>query len=123
MAAGVVPFMVLTEAITAVEAAALPAAVTQQPPLPGGALGLAETLSEHASKTELSNVGVPVPASLRLTSLEGLAAHLAKLRFPLALNAEGMAHKSDAGGVALGLMCAEEVQTAAEAMGGVSWLV
>lgn len=123
MAAGVVPFMGLTEAITAVEAAALPAAVTPQPPLPGGALGLAETLSEHASKTELSNVGVPVPASLRLTSLEGLAAHLAKLRFPLALKAEGMAHKSDAGGVALGLMCAEEVQTAAEAMGGVSWLV
>ncbi|WP_298676534.1 acetate--CoA ligase family protein [uncultured Lentibacter sp.] len=123
MAAGVVPFMGLTEAITAVEAAAQPATVTPEPPLTGGALGPAETLSEHASKAELARFGVPVPASLRITALEGLDKQLAGLTFPLVLKAEGMAHKSDAGGVALGLMTAQDALDAAKTMGGTSWLI
>ncbi len=123
MAAGVAPLMGLTEAITAVEAAALPCTIASEPPLAGGAFGPAETLSEHASKAELAQFGLPVPASLRLTSLDSLEAQLAGLTFPLVLKAEGMAHKSDAGGVALGLETSGAVLAAAEKMGGTSWLV
>ena len=131
MAAGVVPFMGLTEAITAVEAAALPSAVAPEPPLAGGAPALAQTLaqtpgqtlSEHDSKAELARFGLAVPASLRLTSIKHLEARLAQLAVPLVLKAEGMAHKSDAGGVALGLTTAEAVRAAAAEMGGTSWLL
>jgi acyl-CoA synthetase (NDP forming) len=123
MGSGVVPFMGLTEAITAVEAAAQPSIIAPEAPLAGGALGSAETLSEHASKAELARFGVPVPASLRITSLGSLDTQLANLTFPLVLKAEGMAHKSDSGGVALGLTTPDAVHSAATKMGGTSWLV
>jgi len=126
-----VPFMGLTEAITAVEAAARPSAVAPEPPLAGGTPALAQTLaqtpgqtlSEHDSKAELARFGLAVPASLRLTSIKHLEAQLAQLAVPLVLKAEGMAHKSDAGGVALGLTTAEAVRAAAAEMGGTSWLL
>ncbi len=123
VAAGVVPFMGLTEALVAVEAAAKLAQAPNTPPLPAGEVLGAQTLSEHAAKTALAAHGLPVPASLRLTSLKELDQQLEGLVFPLVLKAEGMAHKSDAGGVALGLTSAEAVKQAAGAMGGESWLV
>ena len=123
LAAGVVPFMGLSEAITAVEAAALLTQPAAEPPLTGGAIGDSETLSEQASKAELARFGVPVPKAERLTDLTALATQLAGLTAPLVLKAEGMAHKSDAGGVALGLVTPRDVEAAALKMGGTSWLV
>lgn len=121
--AGVVPFMGLTEALTAVEAAAKPSHVPNTPPLPAGEVHGATVLSEHHSKAALAAHGLPVPQSMRLTTLEGMEQQLEHLIFPLALKAEGMAHKSDAGGVALELATVEAVTQAAQTMGGDSWLV
>ncbi len=125
--AGVVPFMGLTEAIVAVEAAAKLTQVPNTPPLPAGALQGSThdstTLSEHAAKAALAAHGLPVPRSRRLTSLDGLAEQLEGLTCPLVLKAEGLAHKSDAGGVALGLESVDAVAEAGRVMGGKSWLV
>ena len=123
MAAGVVPFMGLSEAIAAVEAAAKTSQTPNTPPLPAGEVKAAVTLSEHAAKAALAAHGLPVPKSRRLTALDDMDQQLEGYTFPLVLKAEGMAHKSDAGGVALGLVSAESVTQAALEMGGESWLV
>nr|WP_252731229.1 acetate--CoA ligase family protein [Lentibacter algarum] len=123
MQAGVVPFMGLTEAIIAVEAAALQAPVPGTPPLPAGEVAGAVTLSEAEAKSALTAHGMPVPKSKQLTTLDNLEEQLEGIAFPLVLKAEGLAHKSDSGGVALGLASAEDTMKAAQKMGGKSWLV
>jgi acyl-CoA synthetase (NDP forming) len=72
---------------------AVPAAVT--PPGYGGA-GLAD-------RVLVGRYGIAVTRSLRIRNLEELLAAGTALGYPVALKASGLAHKSDVGGVALGL--------------------
>ena len=77
-----------------------------------------EMLSELEAKGVLAAYGIPVVQTLLASSSEE-AAHLAsEIGFPVALKivSPQITHKSDVGGVMLGLTSASEVREAAEAM-------
>lgn len=121
-AAGVVPFMGLTEALEAAEAAAGTFEKAQDPillPTPGGANP--KVLTEVEAKTALARHGLKVPSSVRCVTPED-AAH-AGVPYPVVLKGEGFAHKTEAGAVALGLSSDVDVATAAEKMGASGYLV
>jgi len=128
MAGGVVPISGLSEAIAAVEAAAicagakdamrdLPALVL---PLPTSA---ARVFSEAEAKARLAEFGVPVPEGARATSGAEAAEIATEIGFPVVLKGEGIAHKTEAGAVALGLMDGAAVTHAAHAMPTETYLV
>jgi acetate---CoA ligase (ADP-forming) len=82
--------------------------------------GEAKILNEEQSKMELFKVGVNVPNSLTAPSVELLLKEQGVLEFPLALKGLGIAHKSEAGAVALNIQSADELESAARKMIGVS---
>ncbi len=131
IAAGVMPANGLDKALLAVAAAAqigeawahpAPAALPEAPPLGGG-----ETITwdEVRSKAALAASGVPIPRGrfLTLAALEALCAddteHL-PAPFPLVLKAVGndLAHKTELGGVALGITSRDQLLAAAHRMAG-----
>ncbi|MGH8269526.1 MAG: acetate--CoA ligase family protein, partial [Steroidobacteraceae bacterium] len=69
------------------------------PPLPSG------VIPEYRAKAHLGALGIPVPAGTFVRSLEEALQAAESLGYPLALKAQSAAlsHKSDAGGVVLGL--------------------
>lgn len=71
------------------------------------------TLSEAESKAALARHGLRVPASVTAPDADGIAQAAQDLRFPLALKALGVAHKSEAGAVALNLATPDAVREAA----------
>jgi len=75
-------------------------------------------LDEMAGKRVLANFGVAVPKSLLIQDVTGAAKACAELRAPLALKvvSPDILHKSDAGGVKVGLKSAQEVEDAVRAM-------
>jgi acyl-CoA synthetase (NDP forming) len=79
--------------------------------------GWARSLTEAESKALLARHGLPVPPSC-LSSRSGLGAAAEGLRYPLALKMIGprLAHKSEAGAVALGLMDCAALAAAADRM-------
>lgn len=82
-------------------------------PLPSGA---PVTLSEADTKALLARAGLPVPRQALAHTAEEAAAIAVQLGFPVALKieAEGVSHKSDMGGVVLGLHDAAAVRQAFE---------
>ncbi len=131
MAQGILPACGLAEALNAVAAAAsigaawslpLPDALPETPPL---APGIVVTWNEVRSKQALAAHGVPVPCGrlLSLAELEALCADEAlplPAPFPLVLKAVGsdLAHKTELGGVALGLSSRADLLSAAHRMAG-----
>jgi acyl-CoA synthetase (NDP forming) len=75
-------------------------------------------LDEMAGKRVLANFGVAVPKSLLIQDVTGVAKACAELRAPLVLKviSPDILHKSDAGGVKVGLKSAQEVEDAVRAM-------
>lgn len=121
IAGGVVPMSGLSEAV----AAAAVAANIRKPQeamvlLPGvdrdGVL-----VDEGSAKAALAACGVAVPKGLT-AEVGGLAAAAATLKGPLVLKVTGLAHKSEAGGVRLGLS-PDEVLTAARQMPEGAYLI
>ena len=121
IANGIVPLCALDDALAAVAICAGLGAGHAEPLLAAGPLGAAYTLSEAEAKAELAAHGLTVPRSARATSPAEAAA--AALTFPVALKGEGIAHKTEAGAVALNLASPEEVRSAAERMPAASFLV
>jgi acyl-CoA synthetase (NDP forming) len=74
--------------------------------------GRARVLDEADSKALLSRWGVPVPSSRVVHDAPEAEAATEELGFPVVVKALGVAHKTEAGGVRLGLHSAEEVSTA-----------
>ena len=70
-------------------------------------------LSEHEAKQRLAAAGIDVPAGI-LVPAEEAAAAAAKIGYPVAVKASGVAHKSDTGAVAVGLADAGEVTSAVQ---------
>lgn len=131
IAEGIMPAGGLSEALQAVAAAAgiweawsrpAPAALLELSPL---LLGVPATWDEVRSKAVLSAHGVPVPRGrlLSLAELEVLCADDAgalPASFPLVLKAVGtnLAHKTELGGVALGLSSRADLLAAGRRMAG-----
>lgn len=75
-------------------------------------------LDEQAGKTLLAAYGISVPQSLTVKTASEVDAAFAKLRAPLVVKimSPDILHKSDAGGVKVGLKTAAEVKDAIHAM-------
>ncbi|MDU8913101.1 acetate--CoA ligase family protein [Aestuariicoccus sp. MJ-SS9] len=122
--AGLIPLCGLEPALDAVAACiALGAPQVFAPPvLPGPAIGTPVTLTEAEVKTDLSRYGVETPQSAVVATPEA-AADWAHGRPALALKGLGLAHKTEAGAVALNLCSPEAVTNAARRIGGTRFLV
>ncbi len=129
IALGLAPMLGLDEALAAAEAAAAIAEGWAGPePVPVllgmGAEGTARTLDEAAAKVALARHGMAVPDGAIATTPEAAAAVAGEIGFPVVLKGRGIAHKTEAGAVRLGLRSAEAVAAAARGMGfAKSWLV
>lgn len=99
-------FAALGAAARALSAQPVPPAVSGAVPaaLRERIAGLRGPLAEHAAKALLADAGIPVPASVLVRDRAGLAA-AARLGFPLAakIQSADIPHKTEAGGVRLGL--------------------
>jgi len=114
--ANITPLFGLDEALDAINAATAIGNTSPRPvPAPAVSTSPAEILTEHASKTLLARAGLRVPKSATC-KIADAAACAGDIGFPVALKATGIAHKTEAGGVALNLLTPEQVQTAADAM-------
>jgi acyl-CoA synthetase (NDP forming) len=122
MAGGVVPMCGLSEAIGAAAVAASLSAPEAVPVLLPGADRVGDLVDEGTAKAALAQYGVSVPKGAQVADVAGLAAGSVELKGPLVLKVTGLAHKSEAGGVRLGL-AADEVVTAAQAMPKGGYLV
>lgn len=121
MAAGVTPLHGLREALSAVEAAAGCSAPQAALPMRAGIDGATRMLSEADAKQVLAHFGVSVPKGVVLSRSDLKDAGLS-LSAPLALKAMGLAHKSEAGALKLGVQT-ETLCIAAQDMPGDQFLV
>ncbi len=77
-------------------------------------------LNEHQSKTELAEAGLCVPKGVVIADPSQIETAMVTLQPPLALKALGVAHKSEAGAVRLGLAGASDVERELKAMSGLA---
>ncbi|WP_421702363.1 acetate--CoA ligase family protein [Aliiroseovarius sp.] len=120
MAGGVVPILGLDEAVMAAEAAAKWRPPVSEPVCLPGAERNGRVLSEAEAKSALVAHGLDIPKARSGSNPAELASEVS---FPLVLKGEGIAHKTEAGAVALGLTNTEEVTEAAAKMPTESFLV
>lgn len=123
-ARGIVPMIGMEDALAAVEAAAFvgqSSSANDFPFLPIEPFDT-RTLSEAEAKRMLSGFGLAVPVS-REAGRAGLAGAARQVGFPIVLKGLGLAHKSEAGAVVLGLGCETELTEAAGRMGGEEFLI
>ncbi len=121
MAGGVVPLNGLSEGLAAMEAALVRHPANDDlilPPPPGPA----RMLSEAEGKAALRAYGLSVPDTC-VGDLRAVIAFSAASTGPFVLKSTGAAHKSDTGGVALGLATPEDIRKAALRIGGESFLI
>lgn len=119
--AGVTPLRGLTEALGAAAAAAHIKAPVACAPLKVGGPGAPVVLLEVDAKALLAGCGLQVPISV-VARKGQLAASARALQAPLALKTMGLAHKSEAGGVRLGLQ-AGALEAASDSMPGGTFLI
>ncbi|MDH5277944.1 MAG: acetate--CoA ligase family protein [Actinomycetota bacterium] len=84
--------------------AVVPAVPSPRPPVAGS--------DYWTSRDLLADAGVPFPAARRVLDRAGVAAAADELAFPVVLKSLGLLHKSDAGGVLLGLPDADALLAA-----------
>ncbi|QRM56048.1 acetate--CoA ligase family protein [Sinorhizobium sp. BG8] len=125
MAAGVVPFSGIEEALAAAETAATIGAAWARPmaqPLVAAPANGGETvtLTEHEAKLALAAYGLSIPEGRVAETAEDAARQAERLGFPVVLKGLGVAHKTEAGAVRLNLADVPAVLEAAKAMAGVA---
>jgi len=124
-ARGIVAFSGMAEALAALDIGAWLGARQGMPDpvlLPGDPVG-AKTLTEAEAKAALAGHGLRVPYSGRAGGAAEAAALAGTMGFPVVLKGEGIAHKTEAGAVALNLADPEAVEAAATRMQAASFLV
>ncbi|MEM8537682.1 MAG: acetate--CoA ligase family protein [Pseudomonadota bacterium] len=124
IARGVLPLCGFAEAVEAVSVAASMTTIEDQasfmlPP----SVTAGDMLTEAASKAALAAHGVAVPEAEGGLALGDLEDAAARIGYPVVLKGEGVAHKSDAGAVALGIADAAGLSAAVQAMDADSFLV
>lgn len=100
---GVVTLMGLETALAAIRAAQTPAGWADWLPVPAVQRSDAVLVSEADGKAILAAAGVAVPRGVTGVTLAEVAEKAAALRPPFALKGLGIAHKTEAGAVRLGL--------------------
>ena len=106
----------LRETLVALDRAAWLGTHSPMPlPAPVTAPGDTALVDEANSKTMLASWGVPVPQGARCTR-ESVVSESERIGFPITLKGLGLAHKSEAGAVAVGLRDAEQLTAALNAM-------
>ncbi|WP_264211725.1 acetate--CoA ligase family protein [Leisingera thetidis] len=123
MAAGVVPFCGLSEAIAACEAASTPLPEPAAPLLLPTPVVEPDLVPEAEAKWQLAGYGLRIPRSKRAASATNARAVAVDVGFPVVLKGEGVAHKTEAGAVALDLNSGQEVSDAAFSMPSTRFLV
>ena len=123
MAAGIVPFCGLTEALTACRVASVKMSVDEGPILLPGPDAPAVLIPESEAKQQLGEYGLRIPHAERCTTSQDVFDAAGRIGFPLVLKGEGIAHKTEAGAVRLNITSATDAQTAAEAMSVPSFFV
>jgi len=119
-ASGLTPLLGLSEALTALDAAAFAgAAVATTPHSPVTAPGATTLIDEASAKQWLDALGVEVPQG-RVVQSSDVLATAKEIGYPITLKALGHAHKSEAGAVKVGLRDAEALASALAAMPGTS---
>lgn len=103
MAGGVVPMSGLSEAVVAAAVAATMCDPEEDMVLLPGVDRDAALVDEGAAKAALAGFGLVVPKGAVVLDIDALADAAARLMGPLVLKTTGLAHKSEAGGVRLGL--------------------
>ncbi|MFY1712482.1 acetate--CoA ligase family protein [Tritonibacter mobilis] len=117
LAAGVVPMLGLSEAMSAIEAAGLPWPELAQPLLlPTKSHPDPDLVPEGEAKAWLARFGLRVPRSKPARSVVAARAVAADIGYPVVLKGEGIAHKTEEGAVRLNLTCGQDVSDAAVAM-------
>lgn len=112
-AAGVPVYRVIESAVDAV--AALIAGGAPVPPAPAALPPAAPPLTDAsypAARAALAEAGVPFGAARTVTTRKDALAGAEELGYPVVLKALGLVHKSDAGGVAIGLRNERELDAA-----------
>ncbi|MBT0956655.1 acetate--CoA ligase family protein [Alphaproteobacteria bacterium KMM 3653] len=123
MDSGVIPLAGIRDAFEGIAGAIRPASYDPTPLLlPLGSGGEAIVLAEAEAKAALAGYGLRVPRSARASGAVE-AGRLAAPMGKVVLKGEGVAHKSEAGAVVLGLSGAEAVEAAALAMPAGRFLV
>ncbi|RMF34382.1 MAG: CoA-binding protein, partial [Alphaproteobacteria bacterium] len=107
MDAGIAPLAGASEALSAIAAASPPVAEPGWCPLPALPDSECHILSEAEAKHWLGGNGVPVPEGRSCTDLSEAAAAARRLGGRVALKGLGIAHKSEAGAVRLGLIAGD----------------
>jgi acyl-CoA synthetase (NDP forming) len=123
---GIVPLCGLAEGLAALEVAAKLGARSEAAApglVPRGEPEAPVLLTEADAKARLAARGVPVPRLREAGAPCEAATAAAEIGFPVVLKAMCIAHKTEAGAVALNLPCADAVRDAAARMGGTSYLV
>ncbi|WP_417710493.1 acetate--CoA ligase family protein [Roseibium aggregatum] len=121
---GLVPLCGLDDALTAIEAAAFLAhPLSSEPIRIPRPVADPRLLSEQEAKALLQKHGLRAPARAFAESPEAAARAAEEIGFPVALKGTGIAHKTEAGAVALNLLSACEVHSAASGMPASSFLV
>ena len=125
LAAGLIPLIGLDDGLTAIALAARlgQRRVVPDPILAPGAPKDVHMLSETEAKQALAGFGLSVPASCSAATAQEAACLAERLGFPVALKGQGVAHKSEAGLVALSLTSPKAVADAAADMDSDGFLV
>ena len=121
---GIVPFIGMDDAMSAIKAAAFLGQPCLSAPihLPKAAAN-PKILSEDEAKEALSHFGVKVPRNALAEGPENAAVVASNIGFPVVLKGRGIAHKTEAGAVALNLNTAGEVRAAAAEMPATGFLI
>jgi acyl-CoA synthetase (NDP forming) len=113
---GLTPLLGLSEALTALDAAAtVGTAATARPHAPVTAAGATRLVDEASAKQRLGALGVPVPVGM-IVQRDHVLDAAGEVGYPITLKALGHAHKSEAGAVKVGLRDAHALQAALDAM-------
>ena len=121
--AGIVAFAGLNEALAACEAAAKCGAANAAPLLLPTPIVEPDLIPEARAKGMLAEYGLRVPKSQRTAQRDALSETIDTIGLPCVIKAEGLAHKSDAGGVYLARGNKDEALKAGLAMPCDSWLI
>lgn len=125
IAENIVPLCGFDEALAAIAALGKLAGSEPIPPavLAAPLPATARVLSEDEAKALLANAGIKVPKLTRVTTIDEARKAVSDIGFPVVVKTTGIAHKSEAGGVALNLTNANQVAEAVAAMPGEGFII